>query len=68
MAKEIGPPTPLAFVPDLTVLVVEFVGKSQPIKISSAFKKDNPWKKKKATRQRKSLISNNLAHCRKSAW
>jgi hypothetical protein len=50
MAKGIGPTTPLAFVPDLTELVVEFVGKSQPIKVSCASKRDKPWKKKKAAR------------------
>jgi len=33
MAKDFGPTTPLAVVPELTVVTVEFCGKSQPIKI-----------------------------------
>jgi hypothetical protein len=42
MAKDFGPTTPLAVVPELTVVTVEFSGKSQPIKIPCASRKDNP--------------------------
>jgi hypothetical protein len=67
MAKEIEPTTPLAFVPDLTVLVVEFVGKSQPTKISWASRSEIPRKSKKAATNRNDLIQNNLAHYQNSA-
>ena len=37
MAKDFGPTTPLAVVPELTVVTFEFTGKSQPIRISWAW-------------------------------
>jgi hypothetical protein len=36
MAKALGPTTPSAFKLEFTVLVIEFVGRSQPIRISCA--------------------------------
>jgi hypothetical protein len=37
MAKAFGPTTPSAFMVEFTVLVIEFVGRSQPIRISWAW-------------------------------
>jgi hypothetical protein len=61
MAKAFGPTTPTAFVPEVTVLVVEFVGKSQPIRILCAQREHVPNQTKMRAMGKKTLTRRKLA-------
>ena len=61
MAKVFGPATPTAFVPELTVSVVEFVGKSQPIRTLCAPRGEVPNQAKMRAMGKKTLTRRKLA-------
>jgi len=62
MAKAFEPTTPTAFVPELSVVVVELVGKSQPIRTSCAPKDEVLCKIKMRAIETSSLTMEILAH------
>ena len=61
MEKDFGDTTPVVAVPERTVLVVELVGRSQPIRTSWACRMGIPDKRIVPTPAKKALIANKLA-------
>jgi hypothetical protein len=62
MAKDFDPTTPMAVLPEITLVTVEFTGKSQPIKTPCALRDEIPSKSRKANIGKKAFIENRLAH------